>query len=224
MQANAQISDTGSMDASRAPSFVLALFVGVGAVGILLAEQVLTGWLALGERANISRRHINTVEWLAVLLGVVIAAIALRTAWGLYQRERAGWAWARWVSFATGIGGLALAYGSVLPSIIKSITNSSNVYPLASNQLIFQVGLGLILLVAGWRIYRYVSRGVEGLTPDKYLRVQLSKSPSAGALIGYIAIFFSFAIATPLFLQPTSIASYMTNAFTGLSPSGSRCL
>jgi ribose/xylose/arabinose/galactoside ABC-type transport system permease subunit len=85
------------------------------------------------------------------------------------------------------------------------------VYPLATNQLIVQVVLGLFLLIAGWQVYRYVTKGATGLTPNRYISVQLAKSPSAGALIGFLAIFFSFSIATPLFLEPTSFASYLTN-------------
>ncbi len=211
MQAKAQIRDSGLAAPARAPGFVRALFVGVGLAGLLLVEQVLAGWLALGDRANISRRDINTLEWATVILGLLIGAAAFRTAWGLYQGERAGRAWAQWVSFSTAIGGFVLAYGSILPTIIKSITNSSNVNPLPTNQLIVQVVLGLVLLIAGWRVYRYVTRDAEGLTPNKYISIQLAKSPSAGALIGFLAIFFSFSITTPLFLEPTSIASYLTN-------------
>jgi ribose/xylose/arabinose/galactoside ABC-type transport system permease subunit len=211
MEANAQLTGSQATSPARASSPIVAFFAGVGLLGLLLSEQILTGWIALGERANISRRDINPLEWAVIVVGLLIAAAALRTAWGLLQGERAGLAWARWVSFGTALAGLTLAYGSVLPSVIKSITNSSNVYPLAQNQLIFQVIIGIVLLVTGRLVYREVTRNAEGLTPGKYVNVQLAKSPSAGAIMGFLAIFFSFSIATPLFLEQPSIASYLTN-------------
>jgi ribose/xylose/arabinose/galactoside ABC-type transport system permease subunit len=211
MQANAQLTQSQPTSQTRVSSLIVAFFAGVGLLGLILSEQVLTGWFAFGVRANISRRDLNPLEWVAIVVGLLIAAVAFRTAWGLMKGEHAGLAWARWVSFGTALAGLMLAYGSVLPSIIKSITNSSNVYPLSQTQLIFQVVLGLVLLVTGRLVYRYVTGDTDDLTPGKYLRIQLAKSPSAGAIIGFLAIFFSFSIATPLFLEPTSIASYATN-------------
>ncbi len=211
MQADAQLTTESRPNVYRVPLPVVSVMMGAGLAGLLLAEQVLTGWLAFGERANISRRDINFGEILAIIAGLLFATIALQTAWGLYQGTRSGWVWARWVAFATAVIGLALTYSAILPSILKSVTNSSNVYPLAQTQLLTQVGIGLVLLVAGWWVYGHVTRDAKGLTPVKYLRIQLAKSPSAGALIGFIAIFFSFSVATPLFLQPTSIASYLTN-------------
>jgi ribose/xylose/arabinose/galactoside ABC-type transport system permease subunit len=211
MQADAQLTTESRPTVYRVPLPVVGVMLGAGLVGLLLAEQVLTGWLAFGERANISRRDINFGEILAIVAGLIFAIIALQTAWGLYQGTRSGWVWARWVAFATAVIGIAVAYAAILPSIIKSITNSSNVYPLASNQLLIQIGIGLVLLLAGRWAYGYVTREARGLTPVKYLRIQLAKSPSAGALIGFIVIFFSFSITTPLFLEPTSIASYLTN-------------
>lgn len=195
----------------RVPFPVIGVILGAGLAGLLLAEQVLTGWVALGERANVSRRDVNFLEWLTIVAGLLFAVIAIQTAWGLYQGTRSGWVWARWVAFGTALIGLALAYSTILPSIVKSITNSSNVYPLESTQLAVQVIVGLILLVAGRRVYSHVTRDAKGLTPGKYLSIQLAKSPSAGALIGFIVIFFSFSVTTPLFLEPTSTASYLTN-------------
>ena len=79
---------------------------------------------------------------------------------------------------------------------------------------------GLFLLISGLWAYRQVSRGEEqsdelrraiSLIPDKWIRIELAKSPSAGAIIGFLAIFLAFTMATDLFLTPTSVGSVLTN-------------
>ncbi len=57
-------------------------------------------------------------------------------------------------------------------------------------------------------------RRAVALTPGKFIRSELAKSPSAGAIIGFIAIFMTFTMATDLFLEPSSIASYLSNVAT----------
>lgn len=57
-------------------------------------------------------------------------------------------------------------------------------------------------------------RRAVALTPGKYIRSELAKSPSAGAIIGFIAIFIGFTMATDLFLEPSSIASFLSNVAT----------
>jgi len=57
-------------------------------------------------------------------------------------------------------------------------------------------------------------RRAIALTPGKYIRSELAKSPSAGAIIGFIAIFLGFTMATDLFLEPSSIASFLSNIAT----------
>ena len=57
-------------------------------------------------------------------------------------------------------------------------------------------------------------RRAIALTPGKYIRSELAKSPSAGAIIGFIAIFLGFTMATDLFLEPSSIASFLSNVAT----------
>ena len=46
----------------------LTLLVLVGVASLIICEQILTGWLALGERANILRSNLNLIEWAAVLV------------------------------------------------------------------------------------------------------------------------------------------------------------
>lgn len=57
-------------------------------------------------------------------------------------------------------------------------------------------------------------RRAVALTPGKFIRSELAKSPSAGAIIGFIAIFMAFTMATDLFLEPSSIASFLSNVAT----------
>lgn len=57
-------------------------------------------------------------------------------------------------------------------------------------------------------------RRAVALTPGKYIRSELAKSPSAGAIIGFIAIFLGFTMATDLFLAQSSIASFLSNVAT----------
>ncbi len=80
----------------------------------------------------------------------------------------------------------------------------------------------LIFLPALWG-YRQVRqvreesdelRRAVALTPGKFIRSELAKSPSAGAIIGFIAIFMAFTMATDLFLEPSSIASFLSNVAT----------
>ena len=79
---------------------------------------------------------------------------------------------------------------------------------------------GLFLFLTALLAYRHVAQGESesdelrravSLTPAKFIQVQLAKAPAAGAIIGFIAIFMAFTMATDLFLRPTSIASVMTN-------------
>ena len=72
------------------------LFMAVfGVGGVIMAHQIVTGWVALGARANISRHNLNFLEWGGAIVALLLGVAALRTAWGLYTRERAGWAWAQ---------------------------------------------------------------------------------------------------------------------------------
>lgn len=280
---------------SKAPlpaNLVTVLMLIFGAAGIVVALQIVTGWLPLGIRANILRNDLNFIEWIGIGAGVVYGAACLRTAWGLWQRQRSSWAWSQWVSFVTLLIGLGLVMSVLIPGAIKFFLISTDlrlqfadsglnywltvigfllliasvVLLLSSrlqetlrrwrSQLIFGlvIGLGLsfiglalfvsqfpdqvpnirnpeverlapgiLLFLSGVAAYFYVRAGTEsstenrvaiGLTPGKLVRVQLAKSPSAGAIIGFFAIFFGFVMATDLFLQPTSVASILTNIST----------
>lgn len=82
---------------------------------------------------------------------------------------------------------------------------------------------GLLFFLPGLFAYSQVRQVEEesdelrraiALTPGKYIRSELAKSPSAGAIIGFIAIFLGFTMATDLFLEPSSVASFLSNVAT----------
>ncbi|MCY4466826.1 MAG: ABC transporter permease [Chloroflexi bacterium] len=82
---------------------------------------------------------------------------------------------------------------------------------------------GLLFFLPGLFCYRVVRQVEEqsdelrralALTPGKFIRAELAKSPSAGAIIGFIAIFMGFTMATDLFLEPSSVASFLSNVAT----------
>ncbi|MCY4146830.1 MAG: ABC transporter permease [Chloroflexi bacterium] len=82
---------------------------------------------------------------------------------------------------------------------------------------------GLLFFLPGFVGYRLVRQVEEesdelrraiALTPGKFIRSELAKSPSAGAIIGFIAIFMAFTMATDLFLEPSSVASFLSNVAT----------
>ena len=82
---------------------------------------------------------------------------------------------------------------------------------------------GLLFFLPAFFAYRVVRQVEEqsdelrralALTPGKFIRAELAKSPSAGAIIGFIAIFMGFTMATDLFLEPSSVASFLSNVAT----------
>ena len=82
---------------------------------------------------------------------------------------------------------------------------------------------GVLFLVIGWICYRGLGQDEEesdelrravALSPTKTIRAQLAKSPSAGAIIGAMAIFFFFSVASDLFLEQSSISSFLSNTST----------
>ena len=194
---------------------------------LLMAQQILAGWVALGEQVNVSRRDINFIELLVVVVFLLLAAAAWRTAWSLSRRERSGWPWSQWVSFFAVIIGAVFLMKSLLPGGIAQISNLT-APPLEELLLI----VGLLLFVSGILCYRFVTHGIKvyddkvdkaqgalstavsDMTPGQFVSLQLAQSPSAGAIVGFVFIFLVFSFVTDLFLQPTSIASVLTNVST----------
>ncbi len=121
----------------------------------------------------------------------------------------------RWAILIIFIG-LLIIIPANLALVLQFPADSPNIRQPEVIRLIPGIGLFLTSLWA----YLHVRRGEEqsdelrravALVPDKYVQVLLSKSPSAGAIIGFVAIFLLFTMATDLFLRPTSVASILTN-------------
>ena len=288
-------------------------------LGSPLRYGVLFGWVPLGVRAQVPRSDLNTIEIAATLISLIYAACCLRTAYGLYTRERASLRWSQWVLFSTvmiggailvsviipvglkfslllgqhsdlrtlisedagGLASVALTIGESLISIslfvaalvallamlvflippLESLRDRPGARLIVAppRKFIYAImavlGVGLIgFLVAGsavvplypgettirdtenhrliagllfflpafigYRVVRQVEeqsdelRRAVALTPGKFIRAALAKSPSAGAIIGFAAIFMAFTMATDLFLEPSSLASFLTNVAT----------
>ena len=116
---------------------------------------------------------------------------------------------------AVGVIFVLIAGAAVVPLYpgTTTIRDAEN-HRLAAGLLFFLPGL------FGYRLVRQVEeqsdelRRALALTPGKFIRSELAKSPSAGAIIGFIAIFMAFTMATDLFLEPSSVASFLSNVAT----------
>ncbi len=64
------------------------LLLVISLASFVIAEQIIAGWLPLGERVNISRRDINLTEILAAAGAIAWGLVTLRTAWGFIRHER----------------------------------------------------------------------------------------------------------------------------------------
>jgi ribose/xylose/arabinose/galactoside ABC-type transport system permease subunit len=196
-----------------APGPLLAIAV-TGMTGILcaaIAEQVLTGWLPLGPRANIPRSNLNYLEIGVILASALGAFINLGVALNLAQRNRRAWAWAQWTTLITAVGSLMV--------ILSGVTDLSTVIPPGGtlrDNLAGALDLlspGLLLFLSSIAAYRYLTYGVE-TSAAQGVRNQLAQSPGAGAIIGFIALFAGFSIATDLFLDPRALAGALSTNIT----------
>lgn len=208
----------------------------IGLICLLIAIQIITGWLPLGLRTNISRRDINFLEWGATIVALIWSGLCLRTALGIWRRERPAWSWGQWALFIlTLVGAIILFSGGFdIPSTIgrgrSILDNLSTILQL--------IAPGLIIMLSCLTAYRYLSaeygtsgaqkvitgtlaeraraRDISGvrLSAGQTIRARLAKSPGAGAIIGFIGLFIFFSIATDLFLEPTSLASALSNNVT----------
>jgi ribose/xylose/arabinose/galactoside ABC-type transport system permease subunit len=309
----------GKREASNIGSLVTLLTFAFAVLGFAIAYGVLFGWVPLGERAQILRSDLNTVEIIVTVVSLIYAACCLRTAYGLYTREQASLRWSQWMMFvsvmiggaillsvaipvglkfslllgevsdlrlliseeAGGLAAIALSVGEALISIslfiialaallallvflippLEFLRDRPGTRMIVSpprkfiQAILVVLGVGVIgFLVAGaavvpdypsqttirdaenhrllagllfflpalfgYRVVRQVEeqsdelRRAVALTPGKFIRAELAKSPSAGAIIGFIAIFMGFTMATDLFLEPSSVASFLSNVAT----------
>ena len=309
----------GKREASNIGTLVTLLSFGFAILGFAIVYGVLFGWVPMGERAQILRSNINTVEIIISVVSFIYAICSLRTAYGLYSREQASLRWSQWMFFATiMIGGaillsvaipvglkfsLLLGQVSDLRLLISEETGGLAASALSIGESLISISLFVIALVAllallvflippleflrdrpgtsmivspprkfiqailvvlsvgvigflvagaivvpeypgqttirdaenhrllagllfflpgffGYRIVRQVEeqsdelRRALALTPGKFIRAELAKSPSAGAIIGFVAILMGFTMATDLFLEPSSVASFLSNVAT----------
>ena len=311
----------GKQEASGIGGLVTVLVAGFAVLGIGVAYGVLFGWIPLGERADILRSDINVYESVVAIASLIYAVCCVRTAYGLFTREKSSLRWSQWMFFISAMIGGAILLSVIIPVGLKFslllgqnidlravITEDASISELAPIALSIGEGLitislfiiGLVALLAllvflippleylrhteyirvivapprrfvmaillvlavgvigvliagafvvplypgvttirdaenhrllagllfflpalvGYRIVRQVEeesdelRRAIALTPGKFIRANLAKSPSAGAIIGFIAIFMGFTMATDLFLEPSSIASFLSNVAT----------
>ncbi len=309
----------GKREASNIGALVTLLSFGFAILGFAVVYGVLFGWVPMGERAQILRSNINTVEIIVAVVSFVYAICCLRTAYGLYSREQASLRWSQWMFFVTIMIGGAILLSVAIPVGLKfslllgqvsdlRLLISQEIGGLAATALsigesLISVSLFIIALLAllallvflippleflrdrpgtsmivspprkfiqailvvlavgvigflvagamvvpeypgqttirdaenhrllagllfflpgffGYRIVRQVEeqsdelRRALALTPGKFIRAELAKSPSAGAIIGFVAILMGFTMATDLFLEPSSVASFLSNVAT----------
>ncbi|MBL8118421.1 MAG: ABC transporter permease [Anaerolineae bacterium] len=210
----------------------------IGAICLLIAAQVLTGWVPLGARTNIPRSDLNFVEWATIILGIIWGGLCLRTALGFSRRESPAWSWGQWALFIMIVAGLIIFMSGVfdLPTLAPARSGLSISDNLSGVLLILMPGLLLILsalaayrilaaeygapapqkAISGDLVQRARARDIAGKRSPagQAIRNRLAKSPGAGAIIGFVAIFTLFSIATDLFLEPTSLASALSNNVT----------
>ena len=141
---------------------------GVSATSLFLVALVILGWIALGERANISRRDINTIEISAIVVGIAFTIASVRTAFGIRNRDETSWAWAQWTAFVGLIVGFFILLSTVGPQIIGLISNAQPTVPSEAiwqatlqfgqrSRTIFVNGImifALVLFLSNFFIYR----------------------------------------------------------------------
>lgn len=197
----------------RAPGvFLTIMLLGiVGVLSLFLAEQVLTGWLALGDRINISRRDINAFEWAVIVGGVFWGIMTLRTVLGLWRHDRRAWAWAQWVVLITAVIGLGLLMSGVT-DLHRIVPRDGTIFDnLPGGQEL--IAPGLLLLFSSLVVYRFLTLGVAN-PATAAIRNSLGSVPGAGAIVGFVAILMLFSISSDLFLEQRSIAGILATNIT----------
>jgi ribose/xylose/arabinose/galactoside ABC-type transport system permease subunit len=215
-------------------STILLGVIGFGS--LILAEQVLTGWLPLGEHLNISRRDLNGIEWIAIILGVVWGLLMVRTALGFLRREHAAWSWGQWALFLTMIGSVVVFMSGLfdIPQIVPPRGTIFDNIPAVLESLV----PGILLFLSSYIAYQYLTMEYGVLGPEKTITgtlserakardvrsaqvpagqaisTRLAQSPGAGAIIGFVALFIFFTVASDLFLDAQSLAGALTNNVT----------
>lgn len=224
--------------------YVLLTLLFVGLVFAFLSEQVITGWIALGERINISRRELNWIEIAASVLAGFWAIVTFRTILAFLRREKPTPAWTQWVLFVSGLIAIVFILSSVFepqslllpdrnieqisgipsPDSAADLGNLSLSDSFASTALtyrVFNAATILANLYAPALILLFSCLGAYQLVAaerhtraDQAIRNVLSRIPGAGAIVGFIVILIFFAVASDLFLEPRALAGALTTNIT----------
>lgn len=180
-------------------------------ISLVVAEQVLTGWIALGDRTNISRRDLNAIEWFTIVACAIWALSALRTTLGLLNRQKRAWAWAQWMTLITTLIGFGVAISGmvdihrVLPKGGTLLQNVPGALSLSAP--------GLLLAFSAAVVYQLLSLDVD-TSAYQHVRNRLSKSPGAGAIVGFLVIAALFALSSDLFLEQRSLSGLLATNIT----------
>ncbi len=216
--------------------YIAVNFALLGGICLLIAVQVLTGWIPLGERVNVLRSDLNLVEWGTILGCVLWAGLALRTALGFFNRERPAWSWGQWMLLLMILGGLILLMSGIfdIPNTIgRSVSVLTNL-----STLLLLIAPGALIVLACLAMYRHLTndygdvrstKAISGTLAERArardvrsrrvpaaqaIRNRLAASPGAGAIIGFVALFMFFSVASDFFLQGNSLAGALTNNIT----------
>jgi ribose/xylose/arabinose/galactoside ABC-type transport system permease subunit len=195
------------------PGVMLTLvMMGVmAAISLIIAEQILTGWLPLGPRVNIVRSNLNGVEIVTIIATALLGLTALRTVLGLLQRDRRAWAAAQWMVLLVAVLGVTILLSGVFD--IHTILPRGGT--IRDNLSDFQLltAPGLLIFLSCMAVYRFITIGVD-TPPDVALRNRLALTPGAGGVIGFLFLFTVFALATDLFLEPRSLSGLLATNIT----------
>jgi ribose/xylose/arabinose/galactoside ABC-type transport system permease subunit len=221
---------------SPAITFVTVVMAVIGVGCILIAIQIYTGWIPLTDRVNISRRDMNPVEWIAIVLATFWGLLNLRTVLGFVRREQPAWSWAQWALFLTAVAGVVYLMSGLF-DIPRSLPKGGTVLD-AMPRVLELIFPGVLITLTCWLGYSLVTQEYGGprvgksiagslaararsrdisavqVPAGQMIRNRLSRSPGAGAIIGFVALFTFFTVATDLFLDPQSLASALTNNVT----------
>lgn len=191
--------------------FAFAAFSMVSIVLIIIVEQVATGWLALGERANISRRNLNRDEWLVMIGAGTWALVNLRTALGFWLVEKPARAWGEWICLINAfIGALLLLEGAINVDAAVALGGSASEDFAGA---LWEIAPGLVLFLSSFAVYLILVAEVH-TSADQTVRNILAKSPAAGAIVGFVVLYLVFWITSDLFLTTRSQAGIFTNNAT----------
>ncbi|MBL8164594.1 MAG: ABC transporter permease [Anaerolineae bacterium] len=218
--------------------FAAVNFALISLICLLIAIQVFTGWLPLGDRVNIPRSNLNFVEWITIIIGLFWTVYCLRTAVGIWRRERPAWSWGQWALLLMTMGGMVLVVSGLFD--IQRMLSSSRASSILDNFSGFLLLMmpGVLLTLASLAAYRDIThdygdvrtqKAITGTLAERArardiaskrvpagqaIRNRLAASPGAGAIIGFVGLFMAFSVATDLFLEPQSLAGALTNNIT----------